>query len=340
MFSEYTAPSTPFILCDYMDSANSIISDPTKIAEKYLTFPEQAFDRNYIMSIAQKDPQILVVAEESIKNDGDLFLTLFRKKHSVAAYIGHELRNDTKFLLAMDKIDPICWKHFTKHHFIAATFEQKLYQWCLYQLSIYEYKEKKVKLKRSFELENSIYMGLMAAFEKINVLSKKQDIINYIDKCDCYVYDPYYKFSIAEIDVAKSIAKYNYALLYKIDDYSKWCKNYEFVYFLWEHIRLTAVWGIAFNGIKNFPDDKKLAKLILEQRQYGSAIKFFSENIRGDKAFILSLIQNGILQTQDLFYLCDSLKHDEDIIQEIKRNPTLYNDWQRYEKYYKNRKKG
>lgn len=110
MFSEYTAPTTPFILCDYMDSANSIISDPTKIAEKYLASPEQAFDRNYITSIAKKDPEILAIADDKNKNDAELFLTLCKDKMLCAQYIGNALRKDKQFLFALDEIDNCCWK--------------------------------------------------------------------------------------------------------------------------------------------------------------------------------------------------------------------------------------
>lgn len=341
MFAEYKCPDDAENI--YLQEANSILygCGCEEVMRKYITNPEQLHDKKYIIKIAQQDPKILDIVGDELKNDGELFLKLYKKKHAVAAYIGLDLRKDAEFLLKLNAISPVCWKYIVQSHYKRATFEQILYVWCYYQLDNFEYAGTKFRPRGSFRAHFGAMIDLClgSLMKKMNINSKKQDIIDYINKCGCYIVDYDYDFEVKDLEVAKAIIKYNPRLLYDIANREELYNNYDLACFTWEHLKTSSIPSLAICMIKNFPDDLHLAHLVLEKKRWGYAIKDFSEAIRGNKDLVLRLIKKEILNHQALYYLTEDLKNDDDILALIKSDKVLFNSWQRYEKYWRNRAK-
>jgi len=344
LFSEFDIPDPySFEMYDAFSGVNhnnSVIHD-TKIIKEYFTTPDQTNDKVYVLKIAKKNPEILAFVDEELKNDEELFLKLCKNKISCAQYIGKDLRNNNKFLLKLNDLNPNCWKYIVKKHYYPSTLEQKICFWWMFWLGILENKKISPQINVKEESEKVLSYSLMGAFtvwEKISPTSDKKDIIKFLEDYFCYTLIPYYNFNVNTTEITKKIVQINYKDFEGVSNWKEAFKKYDIVYTFWECSNFRNTWYyFIYEGIKNFPNDINLAELILLKIKHFYALEYFSEKIRGNKELILrllNLIKNrcyGYL----LAYLTDDLKQDTDIINAVKRNPDVYEYWQKAEKKLK-----
>lgn len=345
LFSDYVLPD-PFTF-DVVDDisiaskGDGVFDDKEKILKKHPSAVNRLNDRAYIMNVAKYDPHILAIADDKIKNDAEVFLTLCKNKIICAQYIGNELRQNKQFLFALDELDNRCWKYIQKRHCIGpSTLEQKISMWCLSWLSNYIRHSSGgwTSMCASIDKKDGTtkylsWLGISAMAHKIYPNSPKEDVIKFINEYKCYTVDSFYApISKADAEIAERMLAYDYHLVLDLSNVNQLLKDYDFVMKFWEKNRLLD--PAAQQSIRNFSSDRALAKLLLEERGWGSTLEFFSPEIRGDKEYILKLlftpdkwtIENnklypdaffGKLLPQDLIYATDELKFDKDFLERI-----------------------